>query len=56
MDNKYWRKTPIKRFNTDQTMYSLVIDETKNDLDLEAVGFMGSSMSFGKLFESADMI
>ena len=27
MDNKYWRKEPIKKFNTDQTMYSLVTNE-----------------------------
>lgn len=54
MDNKYWRKTPIKKFNTEQTMYSLVTDEAKNDLDLEATGFMGASMKYGELFESAD--
>ena len=54
MENKYWRKKPIKEFNPEQTMYSLVTDEAKNDLDLEAVGFMGSSMKYGELFESAD--
>ena len=54
MENKYWRKTPIKEFNTEQTMYSLVTNEAKKDLDLEAVGFMGSSMKYGELFESAD--
>lgn len=54
MENKYWRKTPIKEFITDQTMYSLVIEEAKNDLDLEAVGFMGSSMTYRELFESSD--
>ena len=54
MENKYWRKNPIKEFNTEQTMYSLVTDEAKNDLDLEATGFMGASMKYGELFESAD--
>ena len=54
MENKYWRKIPIKKFNTEQTMYSLVTDEAKNDLDLEATGFMGASMKYGELFESAD--
>lgn len=54
MENIYWRKKPIKEFNTEQTMYSLVTDEAKNDLDLTAVGFMGSSMKYGELFESAD--
>ena len=54
MENKYWRKNPIKEFNIEQTMYSLVTDEAKNDLDLEATGFMGASMKYGELFESAD--
>ena len=54
MQNKYWRKKPIKDFSIEQTMYSLVTNETKKELDLEAVGFMGSSMTYGKLFESAD--
>lgn len=54
MENKYWRSNPIKEFDVEQTMYSLVTNEAKNDLDLEAVGFMGSSMKYGELFESAD--
>ena len=54
MENKYWRKEPIKKFNTEQTMYSLVTDEAKKDLDLEATGFMGNSMKYGELFESVD--
>ena len=36
MVDKYWRRKPIKKFNIDQTMYSLVTDEAKNDLDLNA--------------------
>lgn len=54
MGNKYWRKNSIKEFNVEQTMYSLVTNEAKNDLDLEATGFMGNSMKYGELFESAD--
>ncbi len=54
MESKFWRKNPIKEFNTEQTMYSLVTDEAKNDLDLEATGFMGNSMAYKELFESAE--
>lgn len=35
-------------------MYSLVTDISDNDLDLEATGFMGASMTYKELFESAD--
>lgn len=51
--DKYWRKSPIKEFNIEQTMYSLVTNEAK-DLDLEAVGFLGNSMTYKELFESSD--
>ncbi len=54
MESKYWRKKPIKEFNTEQTIYSLVTDESKNDLDLEATGFMGNSMTYKELLESAE--
>lgn len=54
MENKLWRKNPIKKIDIEQTMYSLVTNESKNNLDLDAVGFMGNSMKYGELFESAD--
>lgn len=54
MESKFWRKDPIKKFNTEQTIYSLVTDEAKNDLDLEATGFMGNSMTYKELFESSE--
>ena len=31
--DKYHRKKPIKEFNLNQTMYSLVTGESKDDLD-----------------------
>ena len=54
--NKFWRKKPVKKFNVEQTMYSLVTTEANNDLDLEATGFMGTSMNYKELFESADKL
>lgn len=56
MENKYWRKKPIKEFNIEQTMYSLVYDESKKNLDNEATGFMDSSMTYKELFESSDKL
>lgn len=54
MKNNYWRKKPIKEFNVEQTIYSLVNNEAKNDLDLMATSFMGSNMNYRELFESSD--
>ena len=54
MANKFWRKKPIKEFDVEQTMYSLVAEESKKDLDLKATGFLGTDMTYGKLLESSD--
>lgn len=53
---KYWRRKPIKEFNIEQTMYSLVTEEAKNDLDLESTGFMGNCITYKELFESSEDI
>lgn len=54
--DKYHRKKPIKEFNLNQTMYSLVTGESKDDLDLKATGFMGNDMSYNDLIISADKL
>ena len=54
--DKYHRKKPIKEFNLNQTMYSLVTGESKDDLDLKATGFMGNDMSYNDLIISTDKL
>lgn len=54
--DKYHRKKPIKEFDLNQTMYSLVTGESKDDLDLKATGFMGNDMSYNDLIISADKL
>ncbi len=54
--DKYHRKKPIKEFNLNQTMYSLITGESKDDLDLKATGFMGNNMSYNDLIISADKL
>ena len=47
--NKYYRKEPIKEFNLNQTMYSLVVNESKDYLNYNATEFMGNDMSYKEL-------
>lgn len=54
--SKYYRKDPIKKFNLNQTMYSLIKNESFGKEKLYATGFMGCNMTYGKLFESADKL
>lgn len=56
LTSKYHRKKPIKEFDLNQTMCSLIDNESKNDLNLEATGFMGNSMTYGELIESSDRL
>lgn len=51
---KYHRRKPIKEFDLNQTMYSLVTSECKDDKDLYATGFMGNNMTYGDLIVSSD--
>lgn len=37
--DKYHRKNPIKEINLYETMYNLVKEESKKDLNLNAMGF-----------------
>lgn len=54
--SKYYRKEPIKEFNLNQTMYSLIKNESMGKDKLYAIGFMGCNMTYRKLFESADKL
>ena len=61
MDNnlytsKFYREKPIKEFDINQTMYSMIFEESKNDLNLQATGFLGGKMTYGKLFSEADKL
>ena len=53
---KYHRNKPIKEFDLNQTMYSLVTSECKNDGNLYATGFMGNNMTYSDLVLSADKL
>ncbi len=54
--DKYNRKKPIKEFNLNQTMYSLVTSEAKDDLNLYATGFLGSNMTYKELIYESDKL
>lgn len=53
---KYHRRIPIKNFDVEQTMYSLVSEESKGYEDYPAIGFFGNDISFGELLKSVDIM
>lgn len=54
--SKYHRNKPIKEFDVNQTMYSMIESESKDSLDLNATGFLGNSMTYKKLFDVSDKL
>lgn len=54
--SKYHRNKPIKEFDVNQTMYSMVESESKDSLDLNATGFLGNSMTYKELFDVSDKL
>ena len=53
---KYHRKKPIKEFDLNQTMYSLITNECREDGNLYATSFMGNNMTYKDLVTSSDML
>ena len=41
----FWREKPIKEFDLEQTMYSFIKNESKNDMELYATEFMGNNIA-----------
>lgn len=54
--SKYYRNKPIKEFDVNQTMYSMIESESKDSLDLNATGFLGNSMTYKELFDVSDKL
>lgn len=54
--DKYHRKNPIKEINLYETMYNLVKEESKKDLNLNAMGFFGNNITYKELFKKSDML
>lgn len=54
--SKFHRKVPIKEFDTRQTLYSLVVNENRNNLQTAAIGYLGYDITYGQLFESVDRL
>ena len=52
--SKLYRKKPIKEFDLNQTMYSLITNESKDSMNFYATGFMGNNMTYKDLISSSD--
>lgn len=54
--DKYHRKTPIRKFDSNQTMYGLVNSQMEEYSSYPATEFFGNQMTFKELQESVDIM
>ena len=52
--NKFYRKMPIRDIRLNQTIYDMVFNENKNNLDDVALGYLGVDLTYKKLKENVD--
>ena len=55
-ESKYHRTKPIKEFDVNQTLYSLVTGENKDNKKNQAIGFLGFNKTYGELFGDVDRL
>ncbi|MDD4796102.1 MAG: class I adenylate-forming enzyme family protein [Bacilli bacterium] len=54
--SKYHRVTPIKEFDLNQTLYSLVKKENINNKNSQAIGYLGFNKTYGELFNEVEKL
>ncbi len=56
ISSKYHRQSPIKQLNLNQTLYSLVKNENKYNLNGQAIGFLGYNKTYRELLNEVDKL
>lgn len=51
---KYYRDVPVRNIKVEQTIYQMVFEENRNNLDLPALRYMSKTWSFGALQKKVD--
>ena len=54
--NKFYREKPIKNIDTNQTIYNMVFNENKDNMNNDALGYLDVNWSFEKLKEETDKV
>lgn len=54
--SKYHRSTPVRQFDLNQTLYTTVFEQNKNNMDVDAIGFLGKNITFRDLKKNVDRL
>ena len=53
---KYYRNKPVREFDLNQTMYSTVFEQNKENMDIDAIGFLGYRSTYRGLKQNIDRL
>lgn len=53
---KYYRKKPVREFDLNQTLYNTIFEQNKNNMEIDAIGFLGRNISYDKLKINVDKL
>lgn len=53
---KFYRTKPVRQFDLNQTLYTTVFEQNKNNMDVEAIGFFGKNITFRELKKNVDRL
>ena len=53
---KYYRNKPVREFDLNQTMYSTVFEQNKENMDIDAIGFLGYRITYRGLKQNIDRL
>ncbi len=56
IQSKYHRAIPVRRFDLNQTLYQTVFEQNKNNMDVDAIGFLGKNITFRELKKNVDRL
>ena len=54
--SKYYRTKPVRHFDLNQTLYATVFEQNKNNMDADAIGFLGKNITFRELKKNVDCL
>lgn len=53
---KYYRTIPIRKMDTNQSIYNLIRTNNQNNMNLIALGYYGKKITYRELFEKVDIL
>ena len=53
---KFYRETPVRNIDINQTIYNLIFESNKNNMNSEAIEYLGVSWTFSQLKSKTDKV